>query len=108
MFKVSRDIFKQVVAQGRRANSPRLVLRYLKLENLKDVGFAFIVSKSVSKKATARNLLKRRGRYIVTSCRGGVTPGWLGIFFVKPGAEKLTFSQFKEEIVFLLKKAKIL
>jgi ribonuclease P protein component len=70
--------------------------------------FAIVAPKSVIKKATGRNLLRRRGYSIIQKNLAGVKNGVLGIFLVKKGVEKLKFIEMEKEIVGLLKKANIL
>ena len=68
--------------------------------------FYFVVSGKIIKKAVKRNLFKRRGRSIAKS--SGAKPGYVGAFFAKKGAGELEFSELKEEILDLMKKAGIL
>ncbi|MEX1014482.1 MAG: ribonuclease P protein component [Candidatus Paceibacterota bacterium] len=55
-----------------------------------------IISRKVSKKATERNLLKRRIKDIIKTLKNKIN-GDLRII-TKPGAEKLNFRELKEEI----------
>ena len=70
--------------------------------------FAIVISKNTIKKATDRNLLRRRCYSIIQKNLTRIKNGVLGIFLAKKGVEKLKFIEMEKEIVGLLKKANIL
>jgi len=86
-------------------------MAYFVLRFVKKIGaprpFAFAVSTKVSKKAVTRNLIKRRGRALVRA----LSPAWrkdtLTVFSALPGVDKLTYKEMENEIVFLLKRARM-
>lgn len=57
-----------------------------------------LVGKNVSKKATQRNLLKRRIKAIMRSIIKGAGKDNEFLIVVKPEARQLTFKELKEEI----------
>lgn len=59
-------------------------------------GFKIILGKSVARKATERNLLKRRIRAVLRSAISAAEHGF--VIIVRPGAKSLTFRQVKEEL----------
>lgn len=67
--------------------------------------FAFSVSKKVSNKAVVRNKLRRRGYEAVGELISQVKSGFLAVFVLKKGAEKLKFEEYKKEIKGLLIKS---
>jgi len=85
-------------------NSPCLILRY-KISKTPEKRFTIVISKNIIKKATNRNLLRRRVYSIIQKNLTSVKNGVFGIFLAKKGVEKLKFIELKEEIIGLLKKA---
>ena len=87
-------------------------MAYFALRFVKKIGaarpFAFAVSAKVSKKAVTRNLIKRRGRALIRK----ISPAWkkdtLTVFSALPGADSLNYAQMEQEIVFLLKKVRMI
>lgn len=75
---------KIVMRTGRRANAEGLQLIFAQ-NNLSMSRFAFVVPKSVDKRAVARNRLKRLTRESVRLALPDVTSGWDGVFMVKKG-----------------------
>ncbi|MFA6338562.1 MAG: ribonuclease P protein component [Candidatus Paceibacterota bacterium] len=106
--RINQSLFKVVLTKGRSIHSPSLSFRYIKDENLKKSRFSTTVSLKVSKKATERNLIKRRANAVLVFLKPLLKPGFLGVFFVKKEANGLDFENLKEEIAFLLKKAEII
>lgn len=108
--RVNKDIFPAILKIGRTINSDNLSLRYI--EN-KDVSaglknrYTFVVSAKVSKLAVVRNLLKRRGRYIIRKNKDKIKTSFNCVFFFKPGSVKLNFEELEKEFLILLSKAKI-
>ncbi len=118
--RISRSLFANVLKNGSFSHSSSFSFRLL----ISQVGlpkFSFVVSKKVSKSAVVRNTLRRRGYSIVRAVLGKnllqvnvdkdvkkLNQNILGVFFLKKGAEKLDFQTFQEEIILLLKKARII
>ena len=116
--KVPRRLFIEALTKGRSIHSKYLSLRFLKSKELKQSRFSFIVSSKVSKKATVRNLLKRRGYYIVRKNKKNISDQFIFLFFFSAksgsafgGKKTKTTDPFKElerEILTLFKKTGIL
>ena len=85
--------------------------QHFSLRFIKKIGllrpFAFTVTTQGSKKAVTRNLIKRRGRALLRK----ISPVWrketLVVFSALVGSDTLTYAQMEEEIVFLLKRARM-
>ncbi|MFC1775287.1 ribonuclease P protein component [Patescibacteria group bacterium] len=107
--KISRDEFPQDFHSGYKFHSDNLFLLTIKQKDpYFTTKFSFVVSKKVSKSAVKRILLKRRGYNVVENLINGVKPGFLCVFHLKKGAEVLKYKEINDQIVDLLKKAKIL
>jgi ribonuclease P protein component len=104
----TKKLLEKVIKSGKTHNSPHISLKAIILSSLKTSMFSFVVSKRVAKHAVRRNLLKRRGRSVISSIKPNIKNGYIGVFFLKSGSSALLFKQLKEEIISLLKKAKIL
>jgi ribonuclease P protein component len=101
---VPRALFSEVAARGALFSSPHFSFRVL-LNKKEDTifRFTFVVSSKVANKAVLRNLLKRRGRAIVReTLRLAKAQPCSGIFYVKKGANLLSYEDMKKEIVKLL------
>ncbi len=106
--RIGKEYFEEIGARGVSFHGKFLSLRVLKAGEDKQSKFSFAVSKKVSNKAVDRNLLKRRGYSVVGEVLDSVRPSFLATFSIKKGAEALSFSEFREEMLFLLKKAGVL
>ena len=70
--------------------------------------FAFIISTKVHKKAVKRNRAKRLLSSVLKELWPQIKPGFNGVFLAKKPLIDATYSQIKEEMGFLFKKARIL
>lgn len=70
--------------------------------------FAFIISTKVHKKAVKRNHAKRLLSSILKELLPQIKPGFNGVFLAKKPLIDAAYSQIKEEVSFLFKKARIL
>jgi len=101
--RIARKDFLYVLQNGKRWNSPILLLNIAKMS--KDginSQFAFSVSKKVAKLAVDRNKLRRRGYSIIEKKIDGIKTGYFFLFSYKKGAEKLKYQKIEEEVVRLL------
>ena len=106
----NKDIVERVLKLGKSYFTDNTQLRCLAMEGkegIKSPFFAFVISSKTEKLAVNRNLLKRRGRHIVRELVPLSLPNTACVFFFKKGAISLPFDKLKEQIVFLLKKAKL-
>ena len=70
--------------------------------------FILVVSAKVARLAVTRNQLKRRARHILRR-HGAAAPKGNDVFiFFKPGVADLAFGELEAQLVFLLKRAKII
>ena len=67
--------------------------------------FGFIVSLAVSKKAVARNKLRRKLHEITRSLFSFLPSGYDCVIRAYPGADTLTYREIHNNVLFLLKKA---
>jgi ribonuclease P protein component len=109
--RISRVLFDTVLKNGIFFHSDHLIFRSVNHLQNGPSKFSFVVSKKVSKSAVKRNFLRRCGYSLlslVLSKEKMRTSGFLGAFFFKKGSEGLETEKLREEILFLLKKARIL
>lgn len=114
--RVSRAVFSTLLKKGVFFHSENLSFRVIKTVEKTQKGpskFSFVVSKKVSKSATVRNLLRRRGYSSLRSSlnrdvKDSMNNAIVGAFFFKKGADKIDFSTLRDEIAFLLKKSGII
>jgi ribonuclease P protein component len=91
--------------RGINASSQNLILKIL-FSNDKKSKFGFIVSNQVDKRATARNLLKRRLREIVRLNLDKFKLPVDAIILAKVGSKKLEYAILEKELVSLFKKVR--
>jgi ribonuclease P protein component len=115
--RANKKEFDLIFKNGKFVSSPNITLKYIK--NIENVGFssfkiAFVVPKTVSKKAVDRNLLKRRGFNTLKDILKN-KPLKIGAVFVfgkksmeffggKKTKESNPKEKLKEELVFLINK----
>ena len=107
---LKKQIFPVLLKNGQIFNSRNMSLRIMPdqqtIKNLINQ-VSFVVSTKVSKLATVRNLLKRRGRAIIVKHKENIKTPYFLAFFIKSGAVNLSFSDFEKEVLYLLNLAKI-
>jgi ribonuclease P protein component len=99
--RVTKELFQAVMKKGDTLSSPFFVFRYIRQD---EPHYAFVAPKSVAKKASDRNELRRRG---YSALRSFPIEHGVGIFFYKKQAQKATFSQIKDDIKGILSRAKV-
>lgn len=108
--KVNKKLFENTFKKnGKTFHSDFLYLKTDKQEN-KDAKskFAFVIPKKIVKNATDRNLTKRRCFSVLRENKENIKKGFVAIFFLKKGAEKLNFEELQNQIIFLLKKSSLI
>jgi ribonuclease P protein component len=70
--------------------------------------FGVVVPSRVSKKATVRNLLRRRIQARLRHFSADIRPGYWAVITVQPGAQHLTFTDIQQVIERALKTARLL
>ena len=97
--------FARIMRRGRAIASGDFLLKYVKTDGSQS-RFGFMISAKVSKKATERNILKRRMREIIRRNIGVASGGCDFVFIARKSALDLNFNELKEEIIRLLGKIK--
>lgn len=102
--RISRTAFPEAAKRGRRYTAPHISLTFSPAPL--EPGVSFVTSKAVAKKATERNILKRRGYASIEGLgfRKAPFPG-KAIFYFKKGAPSLSFKLLSLEIEGLLREA---
>ena len=108
-----RQDFQQVYQYGKRHQQLHLTLRSLRYlpksttENLPATRFGISVSKTVSKKAVIRNLLKRQVKAALRQMLPQITNGWSVVIGVRPSAQGCEYVEILRELEQLLASAGI-
>jgi len=106
--KVNRKEFPTQKKKGVVYHSPYFLLVVVKNNKETPTKFSFVVSVKISKKATERNKLKRRGYNIIKKIYNDIQSGFVCVFFLKKNIATLSYPQFEEHLRALLEKARIL
>jgi len=101
-----KEDFDRVLKEGKAFKESFLLLK-IKKNKLISNRFGFIISQKVSKKAVARNKIKRRLSELIRINLDKLKKGIDGIFIVLPGLEKKSFKELKEIIINIFKKAEL-
>ena len=104
--RITKELIEKTIYQGRSFQTEYLTLKIL-TSNSSNL-FGFVVSKKVSKKSVDRNLLKRRGRYIIRKYLSSLNQGILCVFIFKQNSTKLSFENLEKEFYLLFQKSNIL
>lgn len=99
--------FAVVFKGGKRINGDRLFLQIFP-NGLKVSRFGFVVGKTISKKATLRNLLKRRLRALVQKCLSSLSSGYDVVMVTRPGLEKKNIVDLEKILIEVFRKSGIL
>jgi ribonuclease P protein component len=102
---MTRPLFRALIKNGRSFNATNLSLKTYKAPD-SSLAFSVVVPKSVSRKASHRNTLKRRGYHAIKEIIPEITSPHHSVFFLKRGSETLLFQELKRDISSLLRKAK--
>ncbi|WKZ26300.1 MAG: ribonuclease P protein component [Candidatus Paceibacterota bacterium] len=107
--RVRKEYFREIFKSGKFFPSKNLTIVVLETKELaqKQSRFSFSISSKVSGNAVDRNKLRRRGYAAVKDLILQIKPGFLAVFVLKKGAEKLNFEEYKKEIEDLLKKSSL-
>lgn len=76
--------------------------------NIASSRFGFVVSRKIAKKATARNLIKRRLIEAVRRKLDEIKPGYDLVILAKSGIEEKKFNEISQTLEILLNKAGLL
>ncbi|PIR06583.1 MAG: ribonuclease P protein component [Candidatus Komeilibacteria bacterium CG11_big_fil_rev_8_21_14_0_20_36_20] len=97
---------KKLVKTGRTFLLPQFIIRYqINKEATTKVGF--VISTKVDKRASVRNLLKRRLREAVKELFPNLKLGYSVLIIAKKRALELDFQQIKKQLLFAFSQIKI-
>jgi ribonuclease P protein component len=103
-----RSDFRQILAEGQYLRGNLLAIKFIRLpedDRLLKVGF--VVSKKFSKRATDRNLMKRRLRAIVREFLGHLVGGCKLLVVVSRPQTDVSYSDLRDDLRDLLIKARL-
>jgi len=98
--------FEKIYKQGKTIIGDFLFLKIIK-NNLNTNHFGWVVSLKVSKKAVARNRIRRRLKEISRENSKDIKPGFNILIIAKPNIVDKEFQEIKKELEELFQKAKI-
>ena len=104
--RLSRQLIENVIRKGQATSSKHLTLKYLPFSGLSL--FSFVVSIRVNKKATTRNLLKRRSRHIIRKHSQKIKDGYAYVIIFKVASVSVPFQELETETISLFKKANLI
>jgi ribonuclease P protein component len=105
---VSQSLFAQILKEGKSFHTQHLSLRVCVRKDQGKSAFSFVVSSKAVKKATERNLLKRRARHVIKKHLPDIKEGYFCAFFFKKELVTFSFTSFEQELLDGLKQAKML
>jgi ribonuclease P protein component len=105
--RISRKEFGELLTNGKRFNSPHLLL-YILQNKEADSRFAFSVSKKVAKSAVERNKYRRRGYSIISKNSTKIKKGFYFFFSFKKNSIPIAFTNLEKEVGELLSSASML
>ena len=97
--RVTKELFQKIMKIGGTLSSPFFVLRYIQEDKPQ---YAFVAPKSMAKRAVDRNTFRRTGYRALSSYQ---LNNGTGIFFYKKAGKEASFTEIKDDIGILLKKA---
>lgn len=104
---IKKKDFQNVFRAGHARDGTIFFLKLVK-NNLNVSRFGFVVSQKVSKKATARNKIKRRFRTIIRLMIKQIKPGFDVVIIAQPSIIKNTYQEIREMMQKLFKKNHLL
>lgn len=104
--RVNKHLFVGVVKGGVAYYSQNTSLKVIKTSDPVS-RFSVYTPKKEVKSAVKRNLLRRRVQFILQKVLPKTKQGHNTVIFLKKGILKLPFFKLEDEVVFLLKKAKL-
>lgn len=99
--------FKKVFGSGKTAENPFVRIKFVENQQ-KETRFGFIVGIKFSKKAAARNLIKRRLRAATRFLIKNVKPGFDIVIWPKPKSESANYEIILQNLEDVLNKNDIL
>jgi ribonuclease P protein component len=96
--RLSAKAFEEILEKGRTFHAPYISCRLYRLQDGEDNRFSFSVSKKIEKKATKRNLMRRRLAAIALRHKNLFPAGYAGIIFAKKGIYAISSSELDAEV----------
>jgi len=106
--RANKKLFGDIFSQGFSFHSPHFSLKLLKKEALTKSRFSVSVPQRIEKKATKRNLLRRKIYSLLEYLYPRIKNNYGGVVTLKKDFGKVTFTNLQLEIETLFKNAKIL
>ncbi len=103
--KVSSRLFGEVIKRGRSLHAPHIYLKVAPLSKDGMTKFSVTIPKKIEKRATKRNLVKRRIYSVVREYIKRVPENYAGVFFAKSGIREQSLEIIRLEVKQLLEKA---
>jgi len=103
--RITKALFDEIYKKGRICHSAFFTLRVLDTHTTRLSRFSVVVGKKVERGAVGRNRLRRRGYAILRTLP--TKDGMLGIVMPKKEVIELTFGEYKEALMEVLKKANL-
>ena len=104
---IKRADFTRVFKQGRSYFTKSLGVKVLK-NNLTNSRFGIVVSLKIDKRATKRNLLKRRLRDIIQANLTKIKPGYDFLIITLPPVKDKSFRQISQILINSFKKLRVI
>lgn len=106
-YRVNKHLFVDVIKGGVAYYSQNTSLKVIKTDDFMS-RFSVYTPKKEVKSTVKRNLSRRRVQFILQKVLPKINNHHNAVFFLKKGILNLPFLRLEDEVVFLLKKAKIL
>ena len=99
--RVDKKLFEEIFKKGKTLKGKYFLLRFFPIDKNQKKS-TFVVPSSVSKSAVRRNLLKRRGRYVLNLNKNKINSGLGMIFIFNKGSIEAKIQELKEDILFII------
>ncbi len=99
--------FDRIFSKGRSIHATTMSIKYLP-SSLDNPRFGFLVSNKISKRATQRNIIKRRLRAIVAKHAHDYKKAYDVVVLTRPPILTRTYAQMEEEFLVVCNKLSIL
>ncbi|MEK9168118.1 MAG: ribonuclease P protein component [Patescibacteria group bacterium] len=106
--RISKSEFPKDFRKGKTYSAPHASLFLARQESDKATKYVFVTSAKVSKKATKRNTLRRRGYHAIKKINANIPNGYFCVFLFKKGSTTLSYKDIEKEIKELLFTARLL
>mgnify|MGYP001100720286 CR=1 FL=1 len=101
-------LIKKILKEGSKQTGDFLYIKFLNTPLLSNKALAVFIPKKSFKKATQRNLLKRRVKYAVLGFLNQIKPGFGIIVFIKNNNKDFNYQDLKKDLIKVFKKSGII